>query len=222
VTAAQLSKSVRAVDGASIEGGALEETSRSKLFEVRCSPEVRRQWAYATKVAARVDQRRLSVSEAAEVIAAEVLSAVPLDDDADHGCGDEGTSWQEAAEDTESAEGSEVPKGRLPWRTRTEEAEPPPAELPQALRSLVEGLDEADPFELDARLRLALSLEQRLEARLGPWLAKVWTRSVHRALGHRTRDEYAREHLVPCNRSCAAFERRCIPSRCSATSVTGH
>jgi hypothetical protein len=63
------------------------------------------------------------------------------------------------------------------------------------LRSLVEDLDEVDPLELDARLRLALSLEQRLEARLGPWLAKVWTRPVHRALGHRTRGDYAREHL---------------------------
>ena len=194
VTAAQLSRSVRAVDGASIEAGALEETPRGRLFAVRCSPEVRRQWAYATKVAARVAEQRLHVAEAAEVIAAEVLSAVPIDDDADQGCSDHGISWEEAAEETENAEAT-PDEGRLPWRTRTEEAEPPSAELPPALCSLVEGVDDADPFELDVRLRRALSLEQRLEARLGPWLSKVWTRPVYRALGHRTRDDYARERL---------------------------
>jgi hypothetical protein len=63
------------------------------------------------------------------------------------------------------------------------------------LESLVVGLEEADAFELDDRFRRAVSLEQRLDARLGPLLVRVWDRWVHRALGFRTREAYARERL---------------------------
>ena len=38
-------------------------------------------------------------------------------------------------------------------------------------------------------------MEQRLEARIGPLLALGWSRWVHRALGYRTREAYARERL---------------------------
>jgi hypothetical protein len=57
------------------------------------------------------------------------------------------------------------------------------------------GLAEADAFELDERFRRALALEQRLDAQLGPLLALVWSRWVHRALGYPTREAYARERL---------------------------
>jgi hypothetical protein len=63
------------------------------------------------------------------------------------------------------------------------------------LASFLDGLEQADAFELDDRLRRALSLEQRLDARIGPLLARVWDRWVHRALGYRTREAYARERL---------------------------
>ncbi len=38
-------------------------------------------------------------------------------------------------------------------------------------------------------------MERRLEARIGPLLALVWERWVHRALGYTTREAYARERL---------------------------
>jgi hypothetical protein len=63
------------------------------------------------------------------------------------------------------------------------------------LESFLVGLGQADAFELDDRFRRALSLEQRLDARVGPLLALVWDRWVHRALGYRTREDYARERL---------------------------
>jgi hypothetical protein len=78
-------------------------------------------------------------------------------------------------------------------------ADDPQAEPPWpgygALEPLLAGLDDADAFALDDRLRRALSMEQRLEARLGPLLAQVWRRWLHRALGYRTREAYVRERL---------------------------
>ena len=40
-----------------------------------------------------------------------------------------------------------------------------------------------------------LSIEQRLDARVGPLLVRVWDRWAHRALGYATREAYARERL---------------------------
>ncbi len=67
--------------------------------------------------------------------------------------------------------------------------------LPPALKPLADGLEKADAFALDERLRHALSMEQRLDARLGPLLVRVWERWLHRALGYTTRDACARERL---------------------------
>jgi hypothetical protein len=63
------------------------------------------------------------------------------------------------------------------------------------LKPLLERLEEADAFALDDRFRRALAIEQRLDARIGPLLALVWQRWVHRALGYTTREAYARERL---------------------------
>ncbi len=63
------------------------------------------------------------------------------------------------------------------------------------MKPLLEGLEDADAFGLDERFRCALSMEQRLEARIGPLLALAWERWVHRALGYTTREGYARERL---------------------------
>jgi hypothetical protein len=96
VTAEELSRTVRAVDRGSIEAGAAEEEgARSRMFEVRCSPEVRWKWVVARRAAARAAGRVLHVSEAAELIAAEVLSALPIAEGADDGaCDEAGVSWR--------------------------------------------------------------------------------------------------------------------------------
>ncbi len=132
LTAEQLSKQVRAVDFGSIESGALEEPTRSRLFEAPCSPEVRWKWYAARGAASRAAGRMLHVAEAAELIAAEVLSALPLDqdDDADQqACDDAGASW--SRETDEDASGSEL----VP--TESESREDP------ALNPLLEGLEQA-------------------------------------------------------------------------------
>jgi hypothetical protein len=231
VTAEELSKQVRAVDRGSIEAGAIEDEARSRRFEVRCSPEVRWKWDVARGAAKRAAGRMLHPAEAAELIAAEVLSALPIDPDAEGPCEEAGVSWSQASEPAGDVRGDgasprletagrelseEGPMSadctatahsamRLPPRSSRAAGDgaehagstpsPPRPSLPPTLKPLLEGLRDADAFELDRRLRCALSTEQRLDARIGRLLALVWPRPVHRALGHRTREAYARERL---------------------------
>ena len=63
------------------------------------------------------------------------------------------------------------------------------------LASLLEGLDEADAFELDARLRRALAAEQRRQAEMGPYLLAVARGRRYRAYGCSSLGEFAREWL---------------------------
>jgi hypothetical protein len=207
LTAEQLSKKVRAVDRGSLDAdptAADEAPARSRLFEVRCSPDVRWKWHAATTAARRAAGRMLHVSDAAELIAAEVLSAMPMDERADQdGCDEGSTSWsgqseveEAVATDSLAAKSPEEPgadpvpaPARVGWANRS------PCRGYGALEPFLVGLAQADAFELDDRFRRALSLEQRLDARVGPLLALVWDRWVHRALGYRTREAYARERL---------------------------
>src|SRR5919106_242827 len=112
VTAEQLSKMVRAVDRGSVEAGALEPdeaTGRCRVFEVRCSPDVRWKWYAARGAASRAAGRMLHVAEAAELIAAEVLSALPVDEEADQeGCDEANASWSRESEAAEDAAASEL------------------------------------------------------------------------------------------------------------------
>ena len=66
-----------------------------------------------------------------------------------HGSGSEGTAASVAG-------ASNVCASNDPW-----------------LASLLEGIDETDPFELDARLLRALGAEQQRNAQMGPWLLAV-------------------------------------------------
>jgi hypothetical protein len=63
------------------------------------------------------------------------------------------------------------------------------------LASLLGGTDEADAFEVDARLRRAVAAEQRRHAQLGPWLLAVARGRLYRAYGSPSLDEFAREWL---------------------------
>ena len=231
VTAEELSRVVREVDRGSVEAGAAaEDGAKSRMFEVRCSPEVRWKWYAARSAAARAAGRVLHPSEAAELIAAEVLSALPMDENAGDGrCDEAGVSWSEAGEAAAAAAASEGceeeegrgpgegmdrggprrrgraagPAPRPPWWgdgvKRSGSPEPrgsvPPPSYPPVLQPFLVGLEDADAFELDDRLRRALAREQRLDARVGPLLTVAWEHWVHRALGYATREAYARERL---------------------------
>jgi hypothetical protein len=189
MTAAQLAKEVRPVDRGSVEAGAADEaTGRSRLFEVRCSAEVRWKWHGARSAASRVVGRMVHIAEAAELIAAEVLSALPVDqvpDDVSPGEAAD-TGAPPAVPAAEERWGDEWPAPAVSAASAPGDAE---------LRSLLDGVWEADAFGLDERFRRALARERRHEARVGSLLVLVWERGVHRALGYATRDAYARERL---------------------------
>ena len=121
-----------------------------------------------------------------------------IDEHADEeSCEKAGVSW---SEETETEGDTTTAAVSPPWRRgKAETVGPTPSLLrpsyPPGLKPLLERLEEADAFDLDERFRRALSMEQRLEARIGPLLALVWEHWVHRALGYTTRDAYARERL---------------------------
>jgi len=103
LTVEQLAKQVRAVDRGSVDAAeASEATGHSRVFEARCSPDVRWKWYAARGAASRAAGRMLHVAEAAELIAAEVLSALPLDEDDnadEQACDEAGASWSPEAEE---------------------------------------------------------------------------------------------------------------------------
>jgi hypothetical protein len=67
--------------------------------------------------------------------------------------------------------------------------------LPRSVSSLAEGLDEADAFELDRRLRLAVRLEQTLEAAIAPLLRVVASPEYEWRGDYCPLSTYAREQL---------------------------
>jgi hypothetical protein len=118
------------------------------------------------------------------MLAAEALSALPL------------AAVADAAETEDGAESDATPPEieDVPVAIDYEDGaalEP----IPEEVEALLRDLDDADAFELDARLRTALALEQRLESRLGPLLAWVLRHRLHRSLGYATRESYLRERL---------------------------
>ena len=191
-------------DPTSDEDG-LPEEERACL-EVRCTPVVRAKWWYARQLARRAAGEALPASEAMECVAAEVLSAVPLEaspgEQAPPSLGEANACAGQASAAAGLAKaalrGGQAPGPPSAVRSAAaaSAAVPglPPA-LPSHLCELVRGLDAADAFELDARLRHAIALEQRLESQIGEHLLHTADGRLHLAHGLRSLEAYARERL---------------------------
>ena len=196
LSAQALAREVRAVDGHALENGGAHpppeddedpDTWRRVTLQLRCSAGVKGKWFHARQLARRVAGENLPPWMCAEYIAAEVLSALGLEVESEGEEEREGEARPEAA-----ARSREVPA------PRSADGAPASASLPSAaafLAALVAELASADAFELDARLRRALRLEQRQLARLGPLLLRVASERGFRDLGYRGLDAYARERL---------------------------
>ena len=144
------------------------------------TPAVRARWWSARQLANRVAGHALSPGAFAEALAAEVLSAVPLE----RGRGRQTGAVQRRR--GESRRRSAV-RGRSHPRVITR---------PRAFAAALErDLDTADAFELDARLCRALRLEARRLARVAALLEDVVAHGLHRRLGFRGLDAYAEERL---------------------------
>jgi len=205
-----LEREVRALDLAAVEAGALDTDEDGRALHpmagviVRCSADVQGKFHRARQVARRVAGERLPTWACMEVVAAEASSALCgalAGDDGDpepeiESRLDEGAAWRDrSAEDR-----------RLP------EDEPEAADVcaPEpllAVRTLVDGLEAADAFDLDARLRWAVTLEQRIEAEMAPLLLRVADARLYLWAGHASVGAFARERLGMSERKARALVR---------------
>jgi hypothetical protein len=243
VTADTLSREVRAVDVGSVEAGAASDDpedpdgDRREIVQVRCAPVVNAMWFRARQLARRVSGEQLPTWECMELVAAEVLSAVPLDASPDEAEGSGGDAAPThalrlggLAGITAAAQGG----GSAAQAGSSEPAiapAPPAADpcaahgfpkagpIPERMQPMLDGLAEADPHALDARLRSAVAMEQRLDAEIGRLLRIVSVRQLHRASGIATLEHYARERLGMSPRKARALLRleragaRCLALR---------
>jgi hypothetical protein len=158
----------------------------------------------------------LSQAAVAEVIAAEVISAIGVDGDpgvstplhlsrAANGCAGHGSARENRPHDP-LADGDPRANGCAPHA---------PPHLPAFLAPLVEDLESCDAVELDARLRRALRIEQRWLAEMSPLLLEVARSRSYRFHGCSSLAVFAREQLGMSPRKAQALlrlERACARS----------
>lgn len=136
---------------------ALPETT----VRVWCAPAVCEKWALTREMAERVAGQRLRAGEVLEQVAAEVYSSISIAP-AFVGLVDEARDRGPHDGVARPCAGEPPPASRAPAR-----------ELPASVASLAVEVDAADAFELDRRLRLAVQLEQTVDAAIAPLLRCV-------------------------------------------------
>jgi hypothetical protein len=234
MTATELAREVRAIDVGSLEvSGALQpgqvpaerDTTPEprQNFRIRCTGHVQGKWYRTQQFASRVAGHPVRPWQCAEMVAVEVLSAVPLDGPADAIAGSRNAE--------RTATGVAAPS--LSQRPPRERSAPTPTKiypcrviptnggisgvqvslLASRLQGLVANLDDLDPFVLDARLRHVVRLEQQLDAELGSRLALVAREQFYRVAGFSSFEAYARDRLGISPRKARALlrlERACV------------
>jgi len=131
---------------------------------VWCTPAVREKWHLAHELAERVAGQRLRADEALEWVTAEACSGVGLEPGPEPEPEPEplGPPWRAV----------EPVAGDVPGDLAAPPSSLPSVELP-LIAPLLDGLAQADAVELDRRLRLAVRLEQTLDAAIAPLLRLV-------------------------------------------------
>jgi hypothetical protein len=199
-----LERACRAVDRGALETGGLttdeegHDAGPSECVRLSMPIGLAFKWKRTQKAAALVAAAPIPPAEVLEMVTAEALSGLPA-----------GVPVEAAPEDRSArTEGApSEPAVRAAPAEGEPEATAPHAELPRFLRPLVEGLEHADAFELDARLRRAVRLEQRLDSEIAPLLRLVtsaehdWRERFH------TRAAFARERLGMSPRKARALLR---------------
>src|SRR5690606_2413281 len=201
---------------------------------VRCAPVVRAKFHRARQVARRVAGERLPTWACREAVAAEALSALGdatagedetesdagVCDEAGETCGSGAAFRDREHAEAEAAAAGLAVAGECAAHgacSPSAEQSPPlrsaPADVcaacepPAHVGSLLAGLDAADAFELDARLRRALALEQRIDAELAPLLLRAAEGRLAQRAGHASLAAFARERLGISERKARALVR---------------
>jgi hypothetical protein len=164
VSVRRLEQEVRAVRGPA--EGALDAEAEPPRVHVslHCTPAVREQWLLAREFAERVSGQRLREDEALEWVTAEALSAVSIE-----------ASRIAEPEPAVAARPVDTASDATPPLDKCVRAPVPEAlaSAAAAVDPLLAGLDDADAFELDRRLRAAIRREQTLDAAIAPLLRIV-------------------------------------------------
>ncbi len=159
-----------------------EDDAPLARLAVQCTPAVRERWSLAREFAERVSGRRLRDADVLEVAVAEASSTVPIDP-AFHPLLDAPSTPR-------------TPPPKRASQPDTEVDEPAPAsEPPEEVAALAAGLDEADAFELDRRLRASIRLEQTLDAAMAPHLRVVACAEYEWRRCYQTLERYAPDQL---------------------------
>jgi hypothetical protein len=236
LTARALAREVRSVDARSLEEGGAPETDEDGAEEVprttvwlRVTLRVRARWGRARLLARQVAGEALSQAQAAEVIAAEVMSALGADAHpglatplhfprAATGCARNGSRAGHA----NGCAGSHADPILVGRESERSERIPPRAEgaprangcaphafpnLPSFLAPLLENLEAIDAIELDTRLRRVLQIEQRLLAEMAALLLEVARSRAYRWRGFPNLAAFARERLGMSPRKAQALLR---------------
>jgi hypothetical protein len=202
------------------EDGEGDGDDKETVF-VHCTTAVRAKWHRARFLASRLEGHPVPAWAVAERLAAETLSALPLDAPALERIEVE-RAQSEAPDTVESRPSASRDLAAITARLHQEspngcagqDSEEPlrspvrvvgkhaggasPNECAHEVSlfaSFLEGLDQTDAFEVDARLRRALAAEQRLIATMGPWLLALARGRLYRAYGCSSLAEFAREWL---------------------------
>jgi len=167
-------RTVRALEALVAHPPADPDERHRLRFSLRCPRRVRARWRQAIELARRMAGSELSLAQAAEVIAAEALSAAPapIDDRPPRDAPPEPI-------DTPADAG---------WS-------PVDVPIPEDVEKLLELGPWGDPFTLDERLRAARRAMQRIDWQMGVLLRTFFDLRLHRAFGFPSASRYVAERL---------------------------
>src|SRR6266481_3839959 len=167
-------RTVRALEALVARPPADPDERHRLRFSLRCPRRVRARWRQAIELARRMAGSELSLAQAAEVIAAEALSAAPAPID-------------------------DRPPREAPPEPIDTPADPgwSPVDVPVPadVEKLLELGPWGDPFTLDERLRAARRAMQRIDWQMGVLLRTFFDLRLHRAFGFPSASRYVAERL---------------------------
>lgn len=207
----ELERSLRSVDLGALgaaeersdeEGGSVEPTECVRLRVPRRGAFL---WHRSRRDAARQAAETTPPAQALEWVTAEVRSwlGAELDFAEQMEGDDEALHADGPASGTKGRPARSAAQGRATTGTRVRVASS--AEIPAFLKPLLDGLEEASPHELDARLRRVRRIEQRIDAEIAALLRHVTSCEYEWRDRCQTRGQFARECLGMSPRKARAL-----------------
>jgi|GEM_PF-2952958 len=188
-----LERELRAVDRGALEAGgggpnaADDADEPMRWVRMRVPAPLAFKLHRTRRYAEKVEGAPLSRGDVIERVTAEVVSGLPVALEADEPVGCAAARGDRAEPHCAFAGVGSVEVEKEPVAV--------PAELPAFLQPMVAGLDRADAFELDTRMRRAIRLEQRLHTELAPRIRQLTSANYEWKERYRSLAELAREVL---------------------------